>query len=122
MDWSLLLLFAAMVVLFWLMVIRPGQQRQKAAAELQASIGIGEQVMLSSGLFGTVADLTDEHAMLEVAPGVTIRVARGAIAVVNRDEHAADTHEEPADPERPTGSDESDDLDETDHLDDEGER
>lgn len=97
MDWSLVLFLAAMVLVFWLLIIRPQQRRQKATADMQGSLSLGDEVMLTSGLFGTIADLTDDRVMLEVAPQVTVKVARAAIASVSRGQG-------------PTGaSDESDD-------------
>ncbi len=44
--------------------------------------------MLTSGVYGTVHELEDDHVMVEVAPDVTLKVARGAIGTIltQRDE------------------------------------
>ena len=79
-DYAWLVWLAAIVLVFWLLIIRPNQQRQKAARELQASLGVGGQVMLTSGIYARVADLGEDHVQVEVAPGTTLKVARGAVA------------------------------------------
>ncbi|MBC2933616.1 preprotein translocase subunit YajC [Nocardioides sp. zg-1228] len=65
------------------MVIRPQQRRQKEVLRLQQSIEVGQRVMTSSGIFGTVVSLTDDRARLEIAPGTQIEVVRAAIAKVD---------------------------------------
>jgi preprotein translocase subunit YajC len=49
---------------------------------MQSAIAVGDEVMLTSGVFGTVTALEDDRASLEVATGVVISVARGAIGQV----------------------------------------
>jgi preprotein translocase subunit YajC len=73
----------AILGLFWFMVIRPSQRRQKEVVALQNSIEVGQRVMMSSGVFGTVRSITDDRARLEIAPGTEIEIARAAIAKVD---------------------------------------
>jgi len=82
-----LLPLVAIALLFWLLIIRPASRRQKDQARMQSSVNLGDEVMLTSGIFGKVTELTDDRLMVDIAPGVTIRVARGAIgSVVPTDE------------------------------------
>ncbi len=85
-----LLWIVAIALIFWLLIIRPAQRRQKAIAEVQSSIAPGETVVLTSGIFGTVASTGDGFLMVEIAPGVAVKVARGAVGSVVRQEEAAD--------------------------------
>jgi preprotein translocase subunit YajC len=82
-DLAALLPLVAILALFWFMVIRPQQRRQKEVVALQNSIQVGQRVMMSSGVFGTVVSLTDDRARLEIAPGTQIEIARAAIAKVD---------------------------------------
>jgi len=72
--------------LFWLLLIRPAQRRQREALAVQQSADIGSEIMLTSGIFGTVKATDDDTLQLEVAPGTVVKVARGAIARVLTDE------------------------------------
>jgi preprotein translocase subunit YajC len=82
-DLAALLPLVAILALFWFMVVRPQQRRQKEVVRLQESIQVGQRVMMSSGIFGTVVSLADDRARLEVAPGTQIDIARAAIAKVD---------------------------------------
>jgi preprotein translocase subunit YajC len=70
------------VLVFWLLIVRPQRRRQQALATTQASLGLGSEVMLGSGIFGRVASLDDETVQLEVAPGTVVKVSRQAIVRV----------------------------------------
>lgn len=73
------------IALLWFFLIRPASRRQKELARLQSALGIGDEVMLTSGIFGTVTEVGDDHLRLEVAPGVVVKVVRGAVGRVVTD-------------------------------------
>jgi len=83
-----LLPLVAIALLFWLLIIRPASRRQKDQLRMQAGVAAGDQVMLTSGIFGRVVELADDKLKVEVATGVVLEVARGAIGTVVRDEQA----------------------------------
>jgi preprotein translocase subunit YajC len=72
----------AIAALFWLILIRPAQRRQRALGQLQRAVAVGDEVMLTSGIYGTVRSLDDDTLSLEVADGVTLRVVRAAVGSV----------------------------------------
>jgi preprotein translocase subunit YajC len=78
-----LLPLLAIVLLFWLMVVRPASRRQKDMARLQQGLQVGQRVMLSSGIFGTIRSLTDDRARVELSAGVEVEVVRAAINAVD---------------------------------------
>ncbi|MBM7520178.1 preprotein translocase subunit YajC [Nocardioides nitrophenolicus] len=99
-DAASLLPIVAIAAIFWLLIIRPASRQRKEAASLQASLAVGDDVMLTSGIFGTITGEADDHLEVELAPGVVIRVVRGAVASVRRDAapEAAETgSEDPTD-------------------------
>ncbi|MCD6639815.1 MAG: preprotein translocase subunit YajC [Nocardioides sp.] len=85
MDLAQLLPLVAILVLFWLIVIRPASRRQKDMVRLQQSLEVGQRVMLASGIFGTITALADDRVSIEVADGVVIQAARGAVSTVQPD-------------------------------------
>jgi preprotein translocase subunit YajC len=93
-DVTPLLFLVGIALLFWLLLVRPQARRQRELASMQSSLEVGDEVMLTSGLFGTVRALDDQVAHVEVADGVTIRVLRGAVGQVvppEDDAHAPGT-------------------------------
>lgn len=71
-------------LLFWLLLIRPQAKRQRELRGMQDSLTVGDEVVLTSGIYGTVRGVDDLDLHIEVADGVTIRVARGAIGALKR--------------------------------------
>ena len=69
-------------LLFWLLFVRPAQRRQRAMGDLQRALSVGDEIMLTSGIFGTVSALHDDSFSLDVADGVTLRVLRAAVGNV----------------------------------------
>ncbi len=74
-----LLLAVIIFVPFYLMIVRPHRQRLAEHDEIVAALKVGDEVMTTAGIYGTIAELGDEHVLLEVAPGTVIKLARRAI-------------------------------------------
>ena len=77
-----LLPLVGIALLFWLLIVRPQSRRQAALRTLQESLTVGDQVLLAAGLFGTIRTIEDKQVGLEVADGVVVKAARGAIVEV----------------------------------------
>ena len=75
---QLLVILVAMLG-FWAIVMRPARNQQKRVQALQASLEVGQQVVLSSGIFGTIRALDEGRVELEVAPGTVLTVARQVV-------------------------------------------
>jgi preprotein translocase subunit YajC len=82
---------------FWAIVMRPARNQQKRVQQLQSELEVGQEVVLSAGIFGTVRALSEGKVELEVAPGTVLTVAR---QVVVRRVEQLDTPTEPT-PEQP---------------------
>ncbi len=80
------LLAAIIFVPFYLMIVRPHRQRLAEHDAVVASLGVGDEVMTTAGIYGTIRELGDEHVLLEVAPGTVIKLARRAIGAKVEDE------------------------------------
>ena len=76
---SFVLLLALPVALYFMM-IRPQKKRAHAQQQLSKSIGDGDEVMTTSGVYGFVTAIEDDIVWLEIAEGVDIRITRAAIA------------------------------------------
>ena len=63
------------------MLIRPQQKRAKAQQALLRSVEVGDEVLTTAGVYGTIVDIDDETDVitLEIAPGTQIRMVRAGI-------------------------------------------
>ncbi|WP_020573686.1 preprotein translocase subunit YajC [Actinopolymorpha alba] len=76
--WALLLPIL-LLVLFWVVAIRPQRKRQRETTDMQRQLQPGQQVMTGAGLLATVHAVEDDVVVLEIAPGVYARHVRQAI-------------------------------------------
>jgi preprotein translocase subunit YajC len=74
-----LIYFAVLAVAFFLLIVRPQRRRAQAHRQFVATLEVGDEVMTTGGILGTIRSLDDELVDLEVAPGTVIRVARMAV-------------------------------------------
>lgn len=68
------------VVAFYFLIVRPQRRRMRDMRNLQASIEVGDEVMTTAGIYGVVRAIDDVAVEIQIAPGTTVRFARGAIA------------------------------------------
>jgi preprotein translocase subunit YajC len=95
-----LLVLVVALVAFWVIVMRPARVQQRKVEQLQQSLQLGDEVVLSAGIFGTVRSLSDARAEIEIAPGTVITVARQVVVrrVQDLPDHDHD-HDRAADPD-----------------------
>jgi preprotein translocase subunit YajC len=74
--------FVLIALVFWFLIVRPQRRRQQELASTQSAIGPGTEVMLGSGIYGTVVSVDDDTLQLEIASGTTVKVARQAVIKV----------------------------------------
>jgi preprotein translocase subunit YajC len=80
-----LIVLVGFFVLFYFFGIRPQSKQRRAHQEMMNTLSKGDVVMTGSGLYGKVVKADDKVVELEVAKGVTMKVARRAIADIIRD-------------------------------------
>ena len=74
-----LLIFALPVLLIaWMFYTQ--RRRTKESQRLQSTLGVGDEITTTSGIYGRITAIEDQIATVEVSPGVTIRFNRRAIA------------------------------------------
>ena len=67
------------LVLMWVLLVRPQQQRVRRQRDLVASLAVGDEVITVGGMMGRVTGLDEEYLTLQVAPGVDVRMLRMAV-------------------------------------------
>jgi len=77
-----LVMFGAMFAIFYFLMIRPQQKQKHERERMLSAIKRGDKVVTTSGMFGTVTNLTDKTITLRVADQVKLEFERGAIGRV----------------------------------------
>lgn len=78
-DWSGILMIVALFVIFYFFMIRPQQKRQKEIRKFRDALDKGSKVVTAGGIYGTVKEKKETSFIVEVAPGVTIKVDKGSV-------------------------------------------
>lgn len=74
----MLLIFA----LFYFMLIRPQQRKEKERRKMIDELRAGRKVIFAGGLIGTIAEAKDKTFCIEIANGVVVEVARSSVQSV----------------------------------------
>lgn len=76
-----MLMIVAMIVIFYFFMIRPQSKKQKEIKKAREAMQRGDRVVTAGGIHGKIKELSSDGItlMLEVAPGVTIKVDKASV-------------------------------------------
>lgn len=78
-GWVQAVPLVAMIAIFYFLILRPQQKREKTRQGFIAQLKRGDEVVTSTGMFGRVEGLTDQFVTLEISDGVRVKMLRSAI-------------------------------------------
>ena len=68
------------MLVFYFIMFRPQQKRQKEMKQMQANLKNGDRVLTSSGVHGTIVGLRDDYVVLRVPPdSVKLEIQRSTV-------------------------------------------
>ena len=80
---SMLLMMAAMVAIFYFLLIRPQRKKDKQVKDMLSALKVGDRICTIGGLYGTIAALKDDTVTLTMGSlQNTIVIARWAVRSV----------------------------------------
>jgi len=71
--------FALVLAIFYFVILLPMRNRQKKVQEFLSALKVGDKVVTSGGLFGSIAKLGEDAVQLQIAPNVRVDMSRAAI-------------------------------------------
>jgi len=78
-DFGFILMMTTIFLIFYFLLIRPAQKKQKETKDMIANLKHGDMVETTGGIQGKVAALTEAVVTVEIAPNVKIKVNRAHI-------------------------------------------
>jgi preprotein translocase subunit YajC len=72
-------------IIFYFLLIRPQQKRQKDHQKLVASIQSGDRVVTNAGIHGVITNVKDKTVIVRVAENVKMEFDRASVVTVLRD-------------------------------------
>jgi preprotein translocase subunit YajC len=73
------LLMLGIIGIFYFIVIRPQQAKEREKDDFRSKLKKGEDVLAAGGIYGRVVDIKGSVVWLELAPNVRIRVERRSV-------------------------------------------
>ncbi len=70
----------AMLLVFWLFMIRPQAKKQREQKEFMESLSKGDQIVTSSGILGKITKIEDNIITIEVGTKVYLRITKNAVS------------------------------------------
>lgn len=75
--------FILIIVIFYFLLWRPQQKKMKLHREMLGGLKRGDRVLTGGGIYGRIARIEgDDELIVEIAPEVRVRVARGTVSEV----------------------------------------
>jgi preprotein translocase subunit YajC len=79
---GMLMPFALMFGVIWLMVLRPQQKRMREQGDMLKQLKHGDEVLTSSGILGKITGITEKVVTLEVADNVRVKMLKSQVTQV----------------------------------------
>jgi preprotein translocase subunit YajC len=71
--------FALVLAIFYFVILLPMKRKQKKVQEFLDGLKVGDKVVTSGGIFGSIAKLGDSSIQLQIAPNVRVDISRAAV-------------------------------------------
>jgi preprotein translocase subunit YajC len=74
-----LIYLVILVAAFYFLIVRPQRRNAMIRRQLLNAVEVGDEIVTTGGVYGTVASIDDDTLEVEIAPGVIVKIARGAV-------------------------------------------
>ena len=88
---NMLITFGLIGVIFYFLLIRPQRKQQKELKERQESLKPGDKVVSAGGIYGVITKVEQDAVRMEIAPSVTIKIAKTSIVTSVAKDGSAET-------------------------------
>lgn len=78
-PWLQLIPFALILGIFYFVMVLPMRKRQQKVQAFLAALKVGDRVITTGGIYGSITRVSDQSVQLQVANNVRIEVSRAAI-------------------------------------------
>ena len=79
---SFLIIMVLMLGVMYVLMIRPQRQRQAQQQSMIDRAAVGDDVLTTGGIYGTISEVEGDDIVVEIANGVTVHMTRRGIAAV----------------------------------------
>ena len=81
-DSNSIIMIGLIFGIFYFMMIRPQQRKEKERRQMQETLSAGKRVLLTSGFLGTLKEVKTSTLVVTIAKGVDVEVTKSAVTRV----------------------------------------
>lgn len=81
---SMLVPFIAIGVIFYFLILRPQQKKQKETQALVNSLKTGDKIVTNGGIHGLISNVKESTVIVKIADNVKIELDKAAVATVSK--------------------------------------
>ncbi|MFT9494033.1 preprotein translocase subunit YajC [Anaerosolibacter sp.] len=86
-TYSPIIMTAVFLGIFYFLIIRPQQKRDKQVKEMRSNLKVGDQIVTIGGIHGKITKIKEDVLTIEVgADKLKLQIARWAVGNVNKGE------------------------------------
>jgi preprotein translocase subunit YajC len=74
--------FLLIILVFYFLILRPQQKRQKERAKLLESVRKGDKIVTTGGMHGLVEGVEDKVLLVKIDDNVKVKIDKSAVAVI----------------------------------------
>ena len=77
--WVSFIPFALVLGIFYFVILLPMKRKQQKVDTFLSTLKVGDKVVTSGGIYGSITELSDQAVQLQIAEKVRVRISRNAI-------------------------------------------
>jgi preprotein translocase subunit YajC len=71
--------FALVLAIFYFVILLPMKRRQQKVSEFLSTLKVGDRVVTSGGIYGSITRLGEQSVQIQIADKVRIEISRNAV-------------------------------------------
>jgi preprotein translocase subunit YajC len=80
-----LVLFGSIILIFYFMIIRPQQKRQKERQKMVENMKKGDKVVTTGGIHGIISGMDEKTVLVQIADNVKVKLDKGSVTIISSD-------------------------------------
>jgi len=78
-QYSGIIMIVALIAIFYFLMIRPQQKKQKEIRKFRESLTSGSHIITAGGIHGKITKVKDSSFMIQIAPDTVIEIDKGSV-------------------------------------------
>lgn len=79
MDYSGIIMIVALIAIFYFMMIRPQQKKQKEIRKFREGLKKGDAIITAGGIHGRIKEVKEDSFLVSVSDNTTLRIDKGSV-------------------------------------------